>query len=124
MEANSRKFNRMKITRNKIGILLGSLSIVCILISYFILYKAGCAGDSKGGSYGNPMKSIEIESNGISFLFAASIFIASSFGVLIRVPILLKILIAVFLAVLSFVVFFLFGMEIEGLGIQNTFGKA
>jgi len=111
----------MKITKGKIGILLSSLSIVCILISYFILYKAGCAGDSKSGIYGNPMKSIEIESNGIPFLFAASLFFGSTFGVLIKFPILFRILIAVLLAILSLVVFFIFGMQIEGMGIRNTF---
>lgn len=115
------KNNYMKITRNKIGMLLGSLSIVCILISYFILYKAGCAGDSKSGIYGNPMKSIEIENCGMPFLLAASLFFGLTFGVLIKVPILFRMLIAVFLVGLSFVILFFFGIQIEDMGIQNTF---
>ncbi|NOS81906.1 MAG: hypothetical protein E8D46_17045 [Nitrospira sp.] len=44
---------------------LGLLSIMGAAFLFFIMFKAGCAGDSKGGSLGNPVRALQLESYGL-----------------------------------------------------------
>ncbi|KAF0843141.1 hypothetical protein FNL37_0559 [Methylovorus glucosotrophus] len=40
---------------------LGLLFAVSAAATLFIMFKAGCAGDTKGGSLGNPARAVELE---------------------------------------------------------------
>ena len=41
---------------------LGLVSVACISCSFLLLFQAGCAGDTKAGVLGNPLRALELES--------------------------------------------------------------
>lgn len=41
---------------------LGLLFAVSAAVALFVMFKAGCAGDPKGGSLGDPVRALELES--------------------------------------------------------------
>lgn len=50
----------------------GALSIISAALLLFIMFKAGCAGDSKGGSLGDPVRALQLESFGLLPLFLSA----------------------------------------------------
>jgi hypothetical protein len=40
---------------------LGLLFAVSTALTFFVMFKAGCAGDTKGGSLGDPVRALELE---------------------------------------------------------------
>lgn len=41
------------------------LFAMCAALALFVMFKAGCAGDPKGGSLGNPVRALELEGVGL-----------------------------------------------------------
>ena len=44
---------------------LGLLFAVSVALALFVMFQAGCAGDPKGGSLGDPIRALELESVGL-----------------------------------------------------------
>ena len=51
---------------------LGLLFAMCATLTLFVMFKAGCAGDLKGGSLGNPVRALELEGVGFIFLLLSA----------------------------------------------------
>lgn len=56
MTANAQKF---------LSIGLGLLFALSAAVAFFVMFKAGCAGDPKGGSLGDPVRALELEGVGL-----------------------------------------------------------
>ena len=50
----------------------GLLSVIAAAWLFFIMFKAGCAGDIKGGSLGDPVLALQLESYGLLPLFISA----------------------------------------------------
>lgn len=47
--------------------IFGFGALVCFVASYWFAFQAGCAGDPKTGTLGNPVRALEIEAQSVSF---------------------------------------------------------
>jgi hypothetical protein len=43
----------------------GLLFVIGAALALFVMFKAGCAGDSKGGALGNPVRALQLENLGL-----------------------------------------------------------
>jgi hypothetical protein len=39
-------------------------AIFCVLVSLIYMFRSGCAGDTKGGAYGDPIRAMNLEEVG------------------------------------------------------------
>ncbi len=39
----------------------GLLSTTCAVLSFFVMFKAGCTGDTKSGALGDPIRALQLE---------------------------------------------------------------
>jgi len=109
-------------TRQRLGALLGGLSIVCIAVCNVLLFRAGCAGDTKSGSYGDPLRVVALEDKALPFLLAASLLAGAVYVVISKAPPVRRWLIALALSIASLVVIWLVGIfYMEELGIKSCF---
>ncbi|WP_098495019.1 hypothetical protein [Collimonas sp. PA-H2] len=87
----------------------------------WLLYSAGCAGDAKGGSYGDPVRALQLESYAlVPFLFAlftgtALPFMFGTYGLAGR-----SVVAAIFFVFVGAAFIFL-GIQIEFWGIDACF---
>jgi len=73
----------MHIQRQHAGRLLYFAAIASVVVSYLILYHAGCVGDTKAASFGDPVRALRLEEfAGLLYLLAmvstTAAFIAKS----------------------------------------------
>jgi hypothetical protein len=52
---------------------LGVLSVVSFAFSFWLMFRAGCAGDLKTGSYGDPQLALELESIAMPFFLLGAV---------------------------------------------------
>ena len=97
----------------------GLLSIVGAALLLFIMFKAGCAGDSKSGSLGDPVRALQLESYGLLSLLLSATSGGAAIGFMSKS-------IHRVAHGLSFALFMLFclwlaGMQFEIEGVQSCF---
>jgi hypothetical protein len=98
-----------------------ALSLVGIVASLIIAFSAGCAGDTKGGALGNPLRALQLENLSVVLLVLS--LAVGSFGFVLRVSPSLEQRVAYAAA------FFIFGsialwfiaMVFEGKGVSSCF---
>jgi hypothetical protein len=97
----------------------GLLSTIGAALLLFIMFKAGCAGDPKGGSFGDPVRALQLESFGLLPLLLS----AASGGAAIGLMSKSVHRVAQGLAFATFTLFCLWvaGMQFEIWGIQSRF---
>lgn len=98
---------------------LGLLFAMCAATALFVMFKAGCAGDPKGGSLGNPVGALELEGIGLLPLLLS----AASGGAAIGLASwsIHRIAQGVAFALLIFIGLWLAGMQFEVWGVQSCF---
>ena len=98
---------------------LGLLFVMSAILSFFVMFKSGCAGDIKGGALGNLVRAQELEGLGniISVLSAA--FGGAAYGLVSRSR--NRIAHSVAFALFSLVCFWLAGMQFNTWGVQSCF---
>ncbi|MDP1928781.1 MAG: hypothetical protein Q8K62_09765 [Thiobacillus sp.] len=97
----------------------GLLFVICAAFSLFVMFKAGCAGDLKGGSLGDPVRALQLE----GFSLFPLLFSAASNGSAIGLMSKSIHRVAQGLAFAIFVLFCLWmaGMQAETWGVQSCF---
>jgi formate hydrogenlyase subunit 3/multisubunit Na+/H+ antiporter MnhD subunit len=58
--------------RKYLSLAFGLLFAVGAALTFFVMFKAGCAGDTKGGALGNPVRSLQLENLGMLFLLLSA----------------------------------------------------
>jgi hypothetical protein len=105
--------------RNYLSLGLATLFAICAALSLYLCFKAGCTGDSKGGSLGDPSLALQIENYAfLSLLIAtvsggAAISFATKLGY--RSPY------AILFALFAFIGLWLLGIQIETWGVQSCY---
>ena len=67
--------------RNPYTVFAAAAAVLCLGFPLWLWFHAGCVGDTKSGSYGNPVRALELERDAFISLvvgvFATAIAIAS-----------------------------------------------
>jgi hypothetical protein len=98
---------------------LGLLFAVSAALSLFVMFKAGCTGDPKGGSLGDPVRALELEGVGLLLLLVS----AASGGAVISLASqsIHRIAQGVAFALLALIGLWFAGMQFEFWGVQSCF---
>ncbi len=100
---------------------LGLISVAGIAWSFLLLFQAGCAGDTKTGVLGNPLRALELE--GLSLLpFIGGVVAGAAciaFGV--RASRSNRVANGVAFAVFGGLLFWLLGIQFEHWGLNSCF---
>ena len=100
---------------------VAATAVLCLGFSLWLCFHAGCVGDTKGGSYGDPVRAIELERDAFVSLvvgvFGIAVVIASldSLGRSARIACSLGFI------VLGGPVFWFLGLDLEGRGVHACF---
>ena len=100
-----------------IAALLGA--ITSTIISFWLMYQSGCAGDLKTGTSGDPIEALRIESMAMQVMFVAMILYAMAYFMKSKESILLRIIGALGIMVIVFVISFIPGVYFQGIGVAS-----
>jgi len=104
--------------RNPYTAFVAAAAVLCLGFSLWLSFHAGCVGDTKSGSYGNPVRALELERDAFISLgagvFGTAIAIASlgSLGFVARIACSLGFI------VLGGPALWLLGLDFETRGVQ------
>jgi hypothetical protein len=93
----------------------------CIATSLFFMYRAGCAGDLKGGALGDPLKALAIESNGVALGWLAAVLLAAVASTLPWSHTIHRVTAVIFALVVGWGVMTISGIHFETQGVQSCF---
>jgi hypothetical protein len=109
--------------RNRSVSVLGVLALIGVSLSLFVMFQAGCAGDSKGGSLGNPIRALELE--GLATLpFIVGLFCGAC--AIAFAPILspsLRVTYSLLFLLVCGICLWLLGIQFEIWGVQSCFNS-
>lgn len=120
LDRNVRTYIQMAFGTSKyLPLGFGFISVIGAALLFFVMFKAGCAGDPKGGLLGDPVRALQWESYGLLPL----LFSAASSGAAIGLMSTSIHRIAHGLAFAMFIFFCLWlaGMQFEIGGVQSCF---
>ncbi|WP_028102413.1 hypothetical protein [Pseudoduganella violaceinigra] len=100
-----------------LGFLL--LFAIAAAVSLLISFKAGCAGDTKGGSYGDPVRAIALEDFAFFSMILSSIFGGAAVACMSRPS--YRGGAAVGFALLVLMVLWLAGLQVEDWAVHSCF---
>jgi hypothetical protein len=98
---------------------LGLLFIFGAALSFFVTYKAGCVGDLKSGSHGDPIRSLELENLGFLLMFFSAILGAMAIYLSLKSN--HRVAYGIAFALFSLFCLWFVGMQFEVWGIQSCF---
>ena len=107
--------------RNPYTAFVAAAAVLCLGFSLWLWFHAGCVGDTKSGSYGNPVRALELERDAfislVAGVFGTAIAIVSlgSIGVVARIGCSLGFI------VLGGPALWLLGLDFETRGVQACF---
>ena len=107
--------------RNRYAAFVAAPAVLCLGFSLWLWFHAGCVGDTKSGSYGNPVRALELERDAFISLvlgvFGTAIAIASldSLGDVAPIACSLGVI------VLGCPALWLLGLDLETRGVQACF---
>jgi hypothetical protein len=106
--------------RLRLLILLGVTSLSLFAISFWLLYKAGCASDTKGGSYGDPLVALSLEGAALP-LFVLAFLGAISFLASLTVSMRYRVAVIVAFVFVGTLALWLTGLRVESWGVRTCF---
>lgn len=98
---------------------LGLLFAVSAAVALCVMFKAGCAGDPKGGSFGDPVRALELESVGLFPLLVSAASGGAALGLASQS--IHRIVRGAGFALLVLICLWFAGMQFETWGIQSCF---
>ena len=101
-------------------VLLGVTSLTLFAISLWLLFKAGCAGDTKGGSYGDPLVALSLEEAAFPLFLMAVVVTISAIASLTSLSMRYRVAIVAFVLV-GAPVLWLTGLRVESWGLRTCF---
>lgn len=108
-------------TRTVAGAILGVICLGVAVYYHDLWYRIGCKGDLKTGICTNPFEIIELQETAMAVLFAISGLAGITFGVLSRLKPVWRAACAAGIVFVTFVIFYLTGMQMESIGIRQCF---
>jgi|SRR5215467_2541024 len=99
--------------------ILGVLSLVSLAISFWLLFRSGCAGDLKTGSLGDPHLALELEKAALPFFVFGLICPLALIALLRHLSVQRRIAIAAAIVLLGVPVLWLVGVQFEVWGVQH-----
>jgi Na+/pantothenate symporter len=115
--AQRKEMNLSRKDKIFIAALLGA--ITSTIISLWLMYQSGCAGDLKTGTYGDPIEALHIESMAMQVLFIAMNLYAMAYFLKSKESVPLRIIAALGIMVAVFVISFIPGVYFQGLGVAS-----
>jgi len=106
--------------RPHLPILLGVTSLALFAISFWLLYKAGCAGDTKGGSYGDPLVALSVEGAALP-LFVLAVVGAISLVASLTLSLRYRVALIVAFVLVATPALWLTGLRVESWGLRTCF---
>ncbi len=88
-------------------------------VTCFILFKAGCAGDAKGGSLGDPVRALQLESYSLLPFILSAVFGGAAIGLMSKS--IHRVVQGGTFATLILLCLWLTGMKFETWGVQSCF---
>jgi len=88
-------------------------------LALFVMFKAGCAGDPKGGSLGDPVRALELEGVGLFPLLASAASGGVALGLASRS--IHRVAHGAGFTLLALICLWFAGMQFEILGVQSCF---
>jgi hypothetical protein len=101
--------------------ILGATSLALYAVSAWLLFKAGCAGDTKGGSYGDPLVSLSLENAAFPFFLLAVVATASLIAWLTPGSMRYRVAATVAFVLVGIPVLWLMGLQVESWGLRHCF---
>ncbi|SRR5712691_12109168 len=100
---------------------LGAISFVSFAVSFWLMFRAGCAGDLKTGSYGDVRLALELENAAIPFFAFGAVGLVAFIASLKIVPVPQRIGIAAACVLFGGPLLWLLAIQFEVWGIQACF---
>lgn len=98
---------------------LGFLFAMSAAFALFIMFKAGCAGDPKGGSLGDPVRALQLEGVGLLPLLLSAASGGAAIGLASQS--IHRVAHGVAFALLALICLWFAGMQFEVWGVQSCF---
>jgi len=86
-----------------------------------LMFQAGCTGDLKGGSLGDPAKALEVEGKGVAFGWLSVLLLAAVAGTLPRLHITQRVVASLVALVVGLIAITVTGIQFEVWGVQSCF---
>jgi len=96
---------------------LGLLFVIGASLSLFIMFKAGCAGDPKGGSLGDPIRALQLEGYSFFPLLLSAVTGGAAIGMMSKS--IHRVAQGVAFAMLALFCLWIAGMQLEIWGVQS-----
>lgn len=109
-----------QLNKKNISTGLFGLAVCCFISALYFSFQAGCAGDVKTGTLGNPLLALEIEGKAFSIMFLGLALGASAiaFRTSGRPQ---RIANGLGFLIIGFILFWLLSWQLEALGVQSCF---
>ena len=85
------------------------------------MYQAGCTGDLKGGSLGDPLRALEIEGKGVALSWLSVLLLAAVAGSLPKLDITQRVVAALAALIVGVIALTIAGIQFEVWGVQSCF---
>src|SRR5205809_7977476 len=100
---------------------VAATAVLCLGFSLWLCFHAGCVGDTKGGSYGDPVRAIELERDAFVSLVVGVLGIAVVIASLDSLGRSARVAYSLGFIVLGFPVFWFLGLDLEDRGVHACF---
>jgi len=95
------------------------LFVVGVALTFFVMFKAGCAGDTKGGALGNPVRSLQLENLGMLILLLSAVSGGAAVGFVSKSK--HRDAQGIAFATFTLIGLWLLGIQFETWGVQSCF---
>ncbi len=99
--------------------LLGAASAVFFTFALWLLFRAGCAGDTKGGGYGDPLVALQLEDAALPFFVVAVAGIIILIASLRAIALRYRVALVVAFVLTGAPVLWLTGLRVESWGLRS-----
>jgi hypothetical protein len=103
----------------RIALWLGSF--VCVAVSFLFMFKAGCAGDLKGGSLGDLEQAMDHEGGGVFIGWLGLLLASAATASTPKFDLVQRVGCAIAVGVVGLVALTVVGIQFEVWGVQSCF---
>jgi hypothetical protein len=102
-------------------LLLVALSLASLALSFWLLFRAGCAGDLKGGALGDPKRALELEYAALPCFFLGVVAGITCIALVRQLPVRQRIGLVGGALLIGVPALWLLGIQFEVWGVQYCF---
>ena len=101
--------------------ILGGMSLAFYAVSAWLLFKAGCAGDTKGGSLGDPLVALSLENAAFPFFLLAIVATVSLIAWLTPGSVWYRVAAIIACVLVGVPALWLTGLQVEVWGLRHCY---